>query len=417
MDKSTEFSEKKLRQTRSAFLWTSILRAPFWAIYNLLLFILYKELHATAFQIALFIALKPVVSIFSMYWGAYINQRPDRLISNVIWAGIIGYVPFLFFPIFYNASYVLFASALYMMMLRGVIPAWMEIFKLNLPGNVKHRVYSYGSILSQVVGGLLPLIIGPLLDHSPLFWRWIFVVTALCALFAVFFQSKIPIEIKHLPKPALASLSIKGHLFDPWKRAWKLLRSRSDFRAYQMGFIVLGGSGLMLMQPALPKFFIDALGLSYTELSIALTLCKGIGFALTSPLWAERMPKMDLYRFSGWVNILGFLFPIILIFAQVHVFWIYLAYLTYGIMQAGSELSWHLSGPVFAKEEDSTLFSGVNVLAVGLRGCIVPQLGTLLCLFASSATVLLMGGILCLLGMGWLLLFRQRNAYARNIQG
>ena len=50
----------------------------------------------------------------------------------------------------------------------------------------------------------------------------------------------------------------------------------------------------------------------------------------------------------------------------------YAAYTMFGIMQAGSTLSWHLSGPIFSKEKDSTLFSGVSVAMVGLRGCIFP---------------------------------------------
>ena len=155
----------RLAKTRAAFLWTHILRAPFWAIYNLLLFILYKDLQASPFQIALFIALKPVVSIFSVYWSSSINKRPDRLLSNIVWAGVIGYLPFLFFPIIYDAWFVIFASALFMTMHRGVVPAWMEIFKRNLPGDAKQKIFSYGSIVSYIVGGILPLVIGPLLDR------------------------------------------------------------------------------------------------------------------------------------------------------------------------------------------------------------------------------------------------------------
>ena len=136
----------------------------------------------------------------------------------------------------------------------------------------------------------------------------------------------------------------------------------------------------MILQPALPKFFMDVLGLSYTELSIALNLCKGIGFVLTSQIWANGMHKTDILRFSTLVIVLGAVFPLILLFAQIHVLWIYVAYLVYGMMQAGSELSWHLSGPIFAKEGESSQFSGVNVLTVGLRGSVIPQLGALLCL-------------------------------------
>ena len=90
--------DRKIKRTRQAFFWTHLLRAPFWAVYHLLLFILYKDLNASAFQIALFIALKPVVSIFSIYWGNWIHDRPDRLVPNIIWGGVVSYIPFLLPP-------------------------------------------------------------------------------------------------------------------------------------------------------------------------------------------------------------------------------------------------------------------------------------------------------------------------------
>lgn len=393
----TDFDQIKLKNTRSAFLWTNILRSPFWAIYNLLLFILYKDLHASPFQIALFIALKPVVSIFSLYWASWINKRPDRLISNITWAGFLGFAPFLLFPFFYGPWFVIFASALFMAMFRGVVPAWMEIFKLNLPGESKNHVFSWGSIVSYVVGALLPLAIGPLLDGYNLSWRWIFAGTAVLGIAGVVFQLRIPIEIKKIPPTKPISLVA------PWKEAWHLFTTRKDFRYYQIGFMIFGGTGLMIMQPALPAFFIDVLGLSYTELSIALTLCKGIGFALTSPLWAKVMAKTEMFRFSSMITFFAALFPIILIMSQFHVTWVYVAYIAYGMMQAGSELNWHLSGPHFAKEEESTAFSRFNILMVGVRGCFIPQIGSLLILFAPSTVILLLGTLFCLAGTYWML--------------
>ena len=78
-----------------------------------------------------------------------------------------------------------------MMMHRGVVPAWMEIFKRNLPGSAKQKIFSYGSVLSYVIGSVLPIIMGPMLDHYALCWRWIFVVTAILALGAKRYPSPI----------------------------------------------------------------------------------------------------------------------------------------------------------------------------------------------------------------------------------
>ena len=121
----------------------------------------------------------------------------------------------------------------------------------------------------------------------------------------------------------------------------------------------------MLMQPALPAYFVDTLNLSYTEMAVALTLCKGIGFSLTSPFWARNMNRINIFTLSSIppLCICGFAFCLLL--APTSILWLYAAYLFYGFMQAGSEMTWHLSGPSFAGHEDSSKYSSVNVLAVG----------------------------------------------------
>src|SRR5258708_1258216 len=77
-----------VQMTRFTYLLSYILYTPFWGIYNMLPFILYKDLHATPWQIAMMITLKPVVSIFSLYWSSHVSQRPDRLKKNIVIAGI-----------------------------------------------------------------------------------------------------------------------------------------------------------------------------------------------------------------------------------------------------------------------------------------------------------------------------------------
>jgi hypothetical protein len=383
-------AEISIKRTRAAFLWTNLLGMPFWAIYTLLLFILYKDLHATPLQITLFIILRPLVSIFSLYWSAYVNKRRDRLLGNLIWAGLLGPLPFLFFPVVSNPWYFIFASAIYMTLVRGVFPAWMEILKLNLPEGLRQQSVAFGTTLSYVGGGILSLLIGWLMDDYLEIWRWIFPITALMSMMATTFQLRIPIPESVEKREVVAALPWKEQLLLPWKNVWELLATKQDFRRFHFGYM-LGGFGLVVIQPALPIFFIDTLHLSYTELTMAITLCKGIAFALTSPLWAKLLRTVNIFQFCTRVALLAGIFPLLLISAQLHIVWVFVAYLLYGVMQSGSELSWHLSGPIFSKGEDSSSYSSVNLAVVGLRGCIAPLLGGLLVGFISPLAVLLVG--------------------------
>lgn len=151
----------------------------------------------------------------------------------------------------------------------------------------------------------------------------------------------------------------------------------------------------MLMQPALPAYFVDILHLSYTEMAIAITLCKGIGFTLTSPLWARYMNRIDIFRLSSLPPLCICFFAICLICGQWNPYWVYAAYFFYGVMQAGSEMTWHLSGPAFSGKENSSVYSSVNVLAVGVRGCVLPPLGSLIYLLTNPFAVIALGGVAC----------------------
>lgn len=410
-----------LQRTRLAYVMTRVLDTPFWAIYNMLPFILYKDLHATPLQLAALITIRPLVSLLSMYWSAAVNERRDRLVSNIIWARWIGYMPFLFFPFFNEVWFFIASFGLYMMMAVGIVPAWMEVLKLNISNQSRERVFSYTQAFGYMGGGLLPFVLGWLLDGYFQAWRWIFPITALLALCSLFFQRRIlipEVESKGPKQPfSLSFQSILQQLIRPWKAAWELIEQRADFRHFQIGFMLVG-AGLMIMQPALPIFFVDKLNLSYIELAIALTLCKGLGFALTSPLWSRWIHRIDIYRFSSWISGLACLFPLCLILAKFHIIWLYLGYLSYGIMQSGNELTWNMSGPLFAKEEDSSIFSSVNIVAVGLRGCFIPALGSLFCAFMDSFFVMILGGLLCLLATVRLAFYskQQQVNFTKNLR-
>lgn len=384
------------QKTRLAFIWTKILNTPFWALFVMLKFILCKDLHATEFQVTTFIVLAPLVSILSVYWSSSMNRRRDKLLSNVILANILKCLPFLLFPFAKDAWFFVFAAAFFMLFHRSSTPAWMEILKLNLPKHKREQVFANGTAIAFLGDGFFCFLLGFMLDHYQESWRWIFPLTALISCLSLYFQIRIPIFPDKKEKN-YKKIPFKEQLLAPWKNAWEICKERRDFTQFQIGFMILGGGGLMIMQPALPTFFMETLNLSYMELSIVLTFCKGIGCALTSSFFARWINKVDLYVFSSGVTLIGFLFSFLLIASQLHLMWLYIAYAVYGAMQAGSELGWNMSGPIFSKDQESSLYTNSNVLLVGLRGVFFPVIGGFLVVAFNSSLVIFFGGFLCLL--------------------
>lgn len=384
------------QKTKFAFIGSNILNAPLWAMYSLLVFIFYKDLHATPLEITLLISSKPLVAIASFYWNSLIDRRRDWLKLSIILASTLGLLPCIFFPFVNNHWFFIMAFAVYMMASRAVIPAWMEILKIRIHSEARSQLFSTGSSINYLTSLFFPLLISYWMDVNMDIWRWVFMMTAMLSLLSNFLLIAIPLPKDDTPLE-MDMFSLKDTLVKPWKNFIQLMQARPDFAYFQLIFM-FGGLGLMIMQPALPVFTVEVLQLSYTELVIAISVCKGIGFALTTRTWASYFNKTNIYLLTSLMCLFAALFPMLLMTASVHWVWVYAAYLIYGIMQAGSEMCWNLSGPKFAKQENSAAFTGVNVVLVGLRGCIGPFLGGYLGFIANSYVPLMVGGSSCLLG-------------------
>lgn len=387
-----QMSASVLKHTKTgrALFWSSALSEPLFTLYGLIAIILYKDLGATAWQIALMTCCKPLFTILSFYWSAGLG-RSGKIKSNVLWAGFLMRAPFLLCPFFDSAWFVIVAAVNYMFFHRAVIPGWMEIIKRNMDAGNRGRLFSLSSAFGYAEGVVLSLGMGCVLDHNPDLWRILFFGAALLGMGVLVIQARIPVEEK---KRTGASSNWKELLARPWKDSYRLIRTRPDFARYQWGFMVCG-FGIMLIQPALPIFAVDDLGVSYTMAAGGISIAKGLGFALSSPVWARWIEKVNVLKLASWVFLSVALFPVLMACSIWWIGWFYLAYFWYGVGQGGSHLVWHMSGPIFAGKEESSRFTGVGLMMGGLRGAVAPPLGGWLSVALGPIEVLLLGGALC----------------------
>ncbi|PIS03181.1 MAG: MFS transporter [Chlamydiae bacterium CG10_big_fil_rev_8_21_14_0_10_42_34] len=377
-----------------ALLWSNLLSEPLFTLYGFIVFILYKDLGASAFQIALLTMLKPVVTILSFYWSAGLKGRTKKLKSNVLWAGFLMRAPFLLCLWIDSPAFVIAAAANYMFFYRAGIPAWLEIIKRNMGEGSRSKAFSISSALGYAEGVILALGCGSLLDKDPGLWRVLFFCSAVIGLMTLVVQSRIVIADVGERLEAEERLSIREVLVRPWRDSYRLMRDRVDFSRFQWGFMVCG-FGLMLIQPVLPLFAVDVLGVSYLEMAGAVSVAKGFGFALSSPIWARWIDRANLFKMASFVFLSIGLFTVLLCFSVWSIVWLYVAYFWYGVGQGGSHLVWNMSGPIFSGKDESSRYSGVNVVLAGLRGAVAPPLGGLLAVVLGPVQVLGIGGILC----------------------
>lgn len=383
--------KSKPNQMGWALIWSNLLAEPLFTLYSFLVFILYKDLGASAFQVALLTALKPIITILSFYWSAGLQGKAKKLKSNVLWAGLLMRAPFLLCPWIDSVWFVIFASVNYMFFYRAGLPAWLEILKRNMGEGKRNRAFSISSALGYAEGVVLALACGALLDKDPSCWKSLFFGSAAIGLFALIVQSRIVIagEDVEKEKPTFKEMIIR-----PWRDSYRLMRQRLDFSRFQWGFM-LSGFGLMLIQPAIPLFTVDVLGISHLEMVTAVAIAKGLGFALSSPIWSKWINRIHVYKMASLVFVTIGLLPIFLSFSVWSIAWLYVAYFLYGVGQGGSHLVWNMSGPIFAGKDESSRYTGVNVAMAGIRGAIAPPLGGWLAVATGPLQVFFIGGALC----------------------
>ncbi len=395
MEKTLEHQASK--KTRIALFLSGLLSEPLVGFIAILPFILRKELHAGGFQIALFNMVKPVMALFSFYWGASLWRQQEKLRSNWIGASLLARLPFLIFPFVDQVGFFILGAAAFHFFLRGGMPAQMEILRRNVPQGVRESFFSWSSALNCLFGVAIGLALAPWTNSDTGSWKMLFFWGGFIALLSLILQARVPVQSIDIP-----SEERPNRLLTPWKDSWNLLKKRTDFARFQVGFM-FGGIGLMLIMPALILYAADDLQVSYQDMILSRLVWMGLGFFIATPFWRRNMTYQGIFKLTAMANLLFALAALSWICASFQGFFFFAAYFLYGVAQAGSHLSWNLSGPLFAGKEQSSLFSTVNILTVGLRGLIIPWTSTILCASIGTIPVLWTGLAFCLAGSIYLI--------------
>jgi hypothetical protein len=361
---------------------------PLEALFTLLIFIITKELHAEPIQLLALTSAKPIVALVAYYCSSLVINNARRIKTFLIIATILGALPCLIAPWVENVWFYVIAYTLFMASLRSLYPAWIEALKLEYTEPALAKVVSRGAIITNLNTIFVSLLISYWMDLHPGIWKFFFVCVGSMQILAGLCIGFLQIEPRNY-KEGLATPKI--HLF--LKESWNLLKSDRPFVKYLL-LSFIGGAGVVIIQPYIPIFLETSLNLSYKQLALAFSFCKGVAFVVSSPAWVKFIKSASLYRLQAYINIVCVLFIAALLLAHVEVNSIYIAYIFYGFMLSGCELSWNLSGPRFAKDKDSILHSSMNLALIGTRGCFLPLLGYLAFMQVGVTGIFILSGIL-----------------------
>jgi hypothetical protein len=379
----------------SLFLVNRLLCSPLDILFTLLVFILGKNTDALPFQITIITCIKPISAFFSFYTSSLIFNNPQRIKPYLLLNNLIGCSTCFFYPFVENVWFYIISYAFFMVTTRAAYPAWIEILKRTLDKSALSKLISQGTSTYYLISISLPPLICSLMDKYETLWSYLFMGLACLQLLNMILILFIKIDIKI---PHVKSIPATIPFLEPLKNGWKLLKEKSAFTHYLLLF-TFTGVGIIASHCVLPLYFKENLDLSFTQLGLAFSFCKGVSFILTSPYWARLSHRISLYHINCLMNVFNCLFFAFLMAANSNIQWLYVAFIFYGTGLAGCEISWNVSAPFFSGTKESTLYSGLNLAFIGIRGCICPLLGYLVFVHVGAFTVFWASIVICLIGI------------------
>jgi MFS family permease len=389
--------QKTVQKTRNILFVANILEEPFIALNLMLDVLLVANFGATALQISLLTMMRPVLAVFAFYWGSLLLFRPQLLQYSLVTATALASVLFLFAPWGDNFYFFLLAECLFVFFFRAAVPAQIEILKISIEKGTRERLFSSALRLSRASAIIIGPLLGLFIKAHPTLWREAFAICALFYIASAFFKNQFVLpSIQKKEEP----ISFAAFIVKPWKEASRILKNNRPFFQFQLGFFI-AGSGLMFTKPALPGF-LTSLNLSFFQIFSLFTLLEGLGFIIASKWWAEKLENSGTHLTSSLVALCFSMQPLLLIFSVKFSFLSFFAFFFYGAAQAGSQLSWNMSGPNLCGTESSSQYSSVNILAIGIRGAFVPLAGGLFTMAFGAEASLFVGFASILTGAAYL---------------
>jgi MFS family permease len=228
------------------------------------------------------------------------------------------------------------------------------------------------------------LVTGWLLDKSLDMYRMLYPVAGLCGLIGCFYYGMLHVPAGH--KLTRTRSSIRSGV-DGVKR---ILATDRAYLLFQFAFFLSGSSFFMSTHVVLlltrEHFHFGAF-----ELSVWMTVVPLLLLALTSPTWGRVLDRIGIVRTRLLISIcmtayLG------CYFGGIRAGWpllIYLGSVLQGLSNGGGQLTWALASSHFAPSpEEVPLYNGIHFVLNGVRGLVLPWVGSVLLVVIGSGAVL-----------------------------
>jgi len=328
-------------------------------------------LGASVVQITLLAMIWPVSNLFSVVVSHFVDSSNRHSTAIFIGAALRLPIALMFFSS--SVNFMLILLFLYFSSNSLVIPGQNAVMRSRY--NKGHRGLLFGWTMTALNLFALPaaMVVGALLDADFSFYRWLFVVEGVMGSAQAVVMGFMARGMKD--PVAVAESNIR----DFFKSIGQVLKGDREFLKFEMFFMIYG-FGFMTVQPAIPFYSQEVLGLSYEQYALAKGVIGQLGLLLLAPFLGSKMDKLHPFKFTGVVCFILAGFPLLLVgsslFPSIGIPLYYAAWAAFAIGIAGVVLSWNMSSMFFAPEGRTATYQGLHVTATAMRGFFAPVLGS-----------------------------------------
>jgi hypothetical protein len=379
------------RYTYRYHLRAELLNSLFMGIFGLNEAIARKALGASDVEIIILTTGATAFLVMAFLWGSLMEGRPKM--GFFLAAALIGRAVLLLTAVLTGSIWFVIVCCFVFLADPIFIPAQQSVLQSNYDPAWRGRMLGRVILWTRGFFILAALGTGYALDHEPALYRLLFPAAGVIG-FLGYLQFAL-IRVRRPPREAAPE---RPSILETVRNFGAILRDNRDFDRFERNFLVYG-IGFFLVLPANVFLLVDHLRMAYSEISLARLVLFQATFALLSPLAGTFFDRLKAVRTASVSFAVLALYPLCLYFAYTlhSVTLAYAGFAVFGAAMAGVHTAWSLGALQYAGKQDASVFMGLHVTVVGVRGLFVPVIGYAVTALFNLGAVYLVASALFLL--------------------
>jgi len=259
-----------------------------------------------------------------------------------------------------------------------------NLYRVMYPREVRGRVIGQLTFWTYLTMVPSILVTGWLLDKSHEMYRVLYPLAGACGLIGCFYY-----RLLHVPAAGPAP-GMRSGLRASVHGVERIMAGDRAYFLFQVAFFLSGSSFFMSTHVVL-LLTRDRFQFGAFELALWMSVVPQLLLAISSPVWGHVLDRIGIVRLRLVISLLmtaylGCYFAGILGGVAVLV---YLGSVLQGMSNGAGQLTWSLASSHFApRPEDVPMYTGIHFVLNGVRGLVMPWVGSVLFILTGPGAVL-----------------------------